>query len=212
MNKSESKYFHTACLMDEALLALLENKDYAYITVKEICEKAGVNRSTFYLHYETVDDLLKESLSFMLSKFNKKYDGNSQIKTDSDSLNDLFLITPEYIIPYLEFLSENRHIFMTVVEKPAVFGVMKHFDEIYSRVFDPILERFGVEPCERKYVLAYHMSGMHAIMIEWLKGGCKEPMQYIANLLIKYTLPYKDPPGHGSYVRKHPDENRKRQC
>ena len=47
MNKSESKYFNTALLMDEALIQLLEVKDYEYITVKEICEKAGVNRSTF---------------------------------------------------------------------------------------------------------------------------------------------------------------------
>ena len=50
MNKNESKYFSTAIKMDEALIALLEKKDFSYITVKEICEKAGVNRSTFYLH------------------------------------------------------------------------------------------------------------------------------------------------------------------
>ena len=50
MNKNESKYFNTAVKMDKAFLALLEKKDFAYITVKEICEEAGVNRSTFYLH------------------------------------------------------------------------------------------------------------------------------------------------------------------
>lgn len=43
MNKSEAKYYHTACLMDEALINLLQRKEYAFITVKEICEKAGVN-------------------------------------------------------------------------------------------------------------------------------------------------------------------------
>ena len=53
MNKAESKYFNTALRMDEALISLLRVKDLEYITVKEICEKAGVNRSTFYLHYET---------------------------------------------------------------------------------------------------------------------------------------------------------------
>ena len=46
MNRSESKYFVTAARMDAAFLALLEEKEFAYITVKEICEKAGVNRST----------------------------------------------------------------------------------------------------------------------------------------------------------------------
>ena len=62
MNKSESKYFNTALRMDEALLALLEQKDLEYITVKELCRQAGVNRSTFYLHYETIGDLMNEAL------------------------------------------------------------------------------------------------------------------------------------------------------
>lgn len=56
MNKSESKYFNTSLLMDEALILLLEKKDFEYITIKEICEKAGVNRSTFYIHYENTFD------------------------------------------------------------------------------------------------------------------------------------------------------------
>lgn len=51
MNKQESRYAGTASLMDEALLLLLEQKDFDRITVKELCQKAGVNRTTFYLHY-----------------------------------------------------------------------------------------------------------------------------------------------------------------
>lgn len=58
MNKSESKYFHTAVKFDRALLALLEKKPFDYITVSELCAEAGVNRSTFYLHYENTQDLL----------------------------------------------------------------------------------------------------------------------------------------------------------
>ena len=56
MNKNESKYFNTALKMDEALLTLLEKKDFDFITVKEICVVANVNRSTFYLHYENTYD------------------------------------------------------------------------------------------------------------------------------------------------------------
>ena len=52
MNRSESRYFATAARMDEAFLTLLAKKDFEYITVKEICEVAEVNRSTFYLHNE----------------------------------------------------------------------------------------------------------------------------------------------------------------
>ena len=58
MGGRQLRYFETAELMDEALLQLLADKDLEFITVKEICERAGVNRSTFYLHDETIDDLL----------------------------------------------------------------------------------------------------------------------------------------------------------
>lgn len=69
MKNSESKYYNTALLMDEALLFLLEKKDYEFITIKEICEKAGVNRSTFYLHYETMEDLLVETIEMITKRF-----------------------------------------------------------------------------------------------------------------------------------------------
>ena len=57
MNKNESKYFNTAVKMDQALIFLLEKKNFEYITIKENCSTAGVNRSTFYLHNENTYDL-----------------------------------------------------------------------------------------------------------------------------------------------------------
>ena len=69
MNKSESKYFNTALHMNEALITLLEKKDLEYITVKEICQTAGVNRSTFYLHYESVSDLVNETVETINARF-----------------------------------------------------------------------------------------------------------------------------------------------
>lgn len=46
MDKNESKYYNTACLMDEALIQLINEHDYDYITIKEICKRAGVNKVT----------------------------------------------------------------------------------------------------------------------------------------------------------------------
>ena len=63
MNKNENKYFNTAVKMDKALLLLLSKKDFEDITIKEICEAAEVNRSTFYLHYDnTVSTTLKGNI------------------------------------------------------------------------------------------------------------------------------------------------------
>lgn len=75
MNKFESRYFNTATTMDEALIEMLKKKEYKYITVTDICNKAGVNRSTFYLHYDSIDDLLKETINYVNKNFNEKFAG-----------------------------------------------------------------------------------------------------------------------------------------
>ena len=78
MNRSESKYFNTAERMDRALLELLEEKELTYITVKELCKRAGVNRSTFYLHYETMGDLLAEAVEYMERRFLSYFEPEAQ--------------------------------------------------------------------------------------------------------------------------------------
>ena len=55
--------------MNKAFISLLEEKSFEYITVSEICKKAGVNRSTFYLHYENTVDLLNETTRYLLDDF-----------------------------------------------------------------------------------------------------------------------------------------------
>lgn len=133
MNKSESKYFNTALLMDEALIRLLEVKDYEYITVKEICEKAGVNRSTFYLHYETVNDLLSECLENIKKRFldsfaKKPNDFIGSIGTVP--LDDLVLISSDYLRPYLTFFKENQSLFRAVYKNPSCMQTEAQYNGI----------------------------------------------------------------------------------
>ena len=103
MNKNESKYFNTAILFDEALIYLLENKDIEYITIKEICNKAGVNRSTFYLHYENINDLVEETMNYINKKFMNYFNENTKEfieKIKNSKLEDLKLIEKKYLTPY----------------------------------------------------------------------------------------------------------------
>ena len=94
MKKNESKYFYTAQLMNQALISLLEKKDIEFITVTEITKKAGVNRSTFYLHYENIYELLEETIKNLNAKFINCF--NVQVPFKINSLQDAFLITNEF--------------------------------------------------------------------------------------------------------------------
>ena len=186
MNKSESKYFATAARMDVAFLTLLEKKDFAYITVKEICEVAGVNRSTFYLHYETMADLLSESVSHMNEQFLAYMKRDSQTfvtKLRDCPLDELYLITPEYLTPYLGYIEQHKRLFRTATENAAVLGMDKSYDRMFCHVFTPILDRYGIPQQDRRYIMAFYIQGLMAIISEWLKNDCADSIGYVVNMI-----------------------------
>ena len=174
MDKNQSKYFYTASLMDEALLALLQKKDYESITVKEVCEKAGVNRSTFYLHYENMDDLLKESYELICNRFFeqcKPFDVTRE-QAERNAKSEGFLITPEYLEPYLNFVRQNKKVMSLIMKNAALFGADKTFEKMYGDIFRPILDKFGIPKQNQEYVFAYYMNGVLAIIETWVKEDC----------------------------------------
>lgn len=186
MNKSESKYFATAAKMDEAFLEILEKKDFAYITVKEICAAAGVNRSTFYLHYETLDDLLSESISHINEKFliYMEHDTEVFVKKMKDCpLEELYLVTPEYLVPYLNYIREHKRLFKTVTENARVLKTEDTYGRMFRHVFSPILERYGVPEADRTYLMTFYIQGLMAILTEWLRNDCTDSMEHIISII-----------------------------
>ena len=195
MNRSESKYFATAARMDEAFLTLLEKKDFAYITVKEICEAAGVNRSTFYLHYETVGDLLNESVEHMNRQFLDYMAQDAETfvtKLYTCPLEELYLVTPEYLTPYLNYIKEHRRLFRTATENAAVLGLDRAYDRMCRHVLTPILERYGVPEDERAYRMAFSIQGLMAIITEWLRRDCADPVERIISIMQGCILPHQE--------------------
>lgn len=58
----------TKRLLKESFAEILSSGEYRGISVRRICERADLNRSTFYLHYETIDDLWEEYTNEMMAK------------------------------------------------------------------------------------------------------------------------------------------------
>lgn len=186
MNRSESKYFATAARMDRAFLELIEKKSFEYITVKEICEKAGVNRSTFYLHYETIADLLEESAQQIIDEFvaYMNYDTAEFIgKLQSCPLEELYLITPEYLTPYLTYIKEHRRIFCAMVEQAAALRMDRAYQGLYRHVLMPILNRYQVPPEDQTYMLRFFIGGLMEIISEWLRRDCEDSIEHMAALM-----------------------------
>lgn len=192
MNKSESKYFNTAIKMDKAFLDLLSKKDFAYITVKEICENAGVNRSTFYLHYETVADLLSESVEYIYNQFLSYYSKDSYVvisKLDDYTTDELNLITPKYLTPYLDFIKENKRLFKTAIENADHLHLNDTYDKLFRYVFTPILDRYGIAIKDRKYIMTFYINAIMAIISQWLISECADSTDYIISVIQRCVIP-----------------------
>ena len=191
MNKSESKYFNTATKMDEALIMLLEKKDFEYITIKEICDTAGVNRSTFYLHYENTSDLLKETTRYIIDKHLAYYEIDKtriSLQFETCKREELLFITDEYLVPYLKFIKDNQRLFKVSIKQFNSFNMNEVYGRMFEHIFNPILERFHVLEKERAYVMKFYLTGVFAIVMEWLDKNCSHDMETVTRVITDCVM------------------------
>ena len=186
MNKSESKYFNTATKMDLALISLLKKKPFEFITVSEICKAAGVNRSTFYLHYETIDDLLNETTQYLLDGFLSYFSNDTQsiaFNLKDCELNELVFICDKYLTPYFSYIKDHIEVFQVALAQNKILGFEDVYKRMFENIFNPILERFQYPSDIRQYVMMYYLNGINAIVVEWLKTGCDKSTDELSNIV-----------------------------
>ncbi len=186
MNKSESKYFNTAVKMDLALISLLKKKSFQFITVSEICNLAGVNRSTFYLHYENIGDLLEETLKYLIDKFVSYFGVDSVEFVNNISKcepENLVFINEGYLTPYLTYIRENKEVFVTALANGKSFGFEKIYKRMYEHIFNPILDKFNYPQQYRPYVMMYYLNGITAIVNEWIRNDCNKTIEEISQII-----------------------------
>ena len=191
MNKNESKYFNTAKKMNDALITLLETKEFEYISIKEICHIANVNRSTFYLHYSNMNDLLEETIKSLNLSFNSHFKSkeNESAIISKENIEDLLLINDDNLIPYLNFIKENKNIYKVLKNHPQLFNANKTYEQMFRKLFVPIMNRFGLDEKWHKYLMDFYISGLTSIVLDWVYDDCKIPVQevsdFIKGLIVK---------------------------
>ena len=97
-------------------------------------------------------------------------------------------ITDEYLTPYLTFIKDNQRLFKVSIKQ---FHSM-HMDEVYGKmfkhIFDPILSRFHVPESERPYVIKFYLTGVFAVLMEWLNRDCSLDMSTVIRIITDCVL------------------------
>ena len=120
MGTQDRRIRKTRAVLKNALLSLMKEKSVKHITVKELCDRADINRGTFYLHYSDVFDMLEKIEDDMFSELDE-YIEMSEKKKDALS-ESLFINTFSFVKENSEFcsvmLSDRGEIGFTKIIKP----------------------------------------------------------------------------------------------
>lgn len=171
-----------------AFTALLSSKNYTQITVQEIIDEANIGRSTFYSHFETRDDLLKEMCTDL---FNHIF--SNSLNTESTHDFSLAEGNPNSMITHILYhLRDN---------KKNIIGILTcESSELFLRFFKQYLNeliiQYLLKGAERKnaYVpddfLINHIAGSFVEMVQWwLKNNMKQSPEELAEYFSSVIIP-----------------------
>ena len=138
MNKHETKYKNTAQKMNLALIELMEKKSFDTITIKELCEKAQVNRSTFYSHYQNMNELLEETSNYIVHLFTE------EMSSLNISVDHYMTLPDEFLVPYLKVFADHRNIFLISDFHPREYRFSESHVSMMEQIAIPICQSLGI--------------------------------------------------------------------
>lgn len=157
--KVDRRVLRTRDRLGDALVALIQEKPFDAITVQEVLDRAGVSRSTFYVHYRDKDDLFLsdadeflEVMTTMLSRRKEK---------------------SERVAPVQEFFEHVVHaqqIYKALIEANRIHDFLELAQGHFARGIEQRLKELpraqGVAPASRA-ATAYTLAGALLSLLKW---------------------------------------------
>ena len=153
-------------LLKQAFLELLEEKNIHQISVRELCAKADLNRSTFYVHYEDINYLIRDIEDDILNTI--PFMDYTKKRSQKD------------IIEFASFIERNKNAIMALVKngrlidrliESSVAHVLKE-----GHKTDKEIEYF-------KFISYYCVGGMFQALLFYMNQGSYLTVKEISNIL-----------------------------
>lgn len=162
-------------LMKNAFMDLLKEKGSVNkISVRELCERAELNRSTFYAHYNEPKDLLNEIETELLQATENHL--KHIVKENDEGAH-------KYILSFLKYIKENDKQFRTLL----IDSVDPDFR---SRFMQQSIIHFFINlqvelPKElEQYIFSYILNGSTGIILQWMRSDYSVDENAIVGLLF----------------------------
>lgn len=167
----------------KAFRELLSEKDFSQITVTEITRRADRNRKTFYLHYNTIDDLVNEILQ---EECARTVDALEEALRQSSNGNDVAKFYEVLSSTLVESVNRNgslvRHVDLPSLIaqlRPLLTKAFAERDTLgLAKSLGPYLEVF----------VAYFSSGILGLYSQWVELDSELPLECLSELAMSCVV------------------------
>jgi len=173
MNKKNNSRYKMSCeKIETAFLTLILNHKYEDITISQLCKQAEINRSTFYCHYDDINDLIIK----IEGKFAK---GMATIFNYGQRQ------THEAFVEMFTFVKENKYFYKAFLNIPyATFAERNIKKEVLINIGNTCnIERS--KTFDIYYRATFFGAGIKELCRVWLERDCKESPEHMACLLLE---------------------------
>lgn len=173
MNKNDLRYRTTEKLICDAYIKLSNEKNGNKITVTELVKEANINRGTFYLHYQDVNEVCKDIADKFLKECLRIINHDGDISLNKEAI----LNTLKYIKEnknYVNFIIQDN--FKSFISKGIVDYIKNEIIKKYKLVLD-----FDEE--KMKPIVTYMVFGSVALIVDWAKNDYEDQIETIAESL-----------------------------
>lgn len=177
-NKSlDRRVQRTRYALRDALISLLEERGWDDINIQDLCERANVGRSTFYLHFQNKEELL-------VGGFN---DLRAWLCAQPATAKTTVTAMP-FVRGLIEHVHEQRNLFRAIIGKRSGHVVQKCFREMVCR----LVEEEVVPPhadWKQKAGAHYIAGALVELLAWWVDSGKGHAAGEIEALFYQLTLP-----------------------
>lgn len=167
----------------ESLLELMRDKPLNKITVKELCDRADVNRSTFYAYYEDIYDLHRAILrDYFRCQHRIIAEGERIFGSRPDitalSVADFY----DFYLYYFTMVSENRELFRFVFNQNTDASIHVNMRKLFYRQLTKLLPEDVPEKIKSAFYASFIFvsGGVTFMLMEWLNNSCRMPVETLA--------------------------------
>lgn len=175
----------TQKMLQDSLLALMKEKSILDITVKEICEAAGVSRPTFYTYYDNQYGLLREIEEQTLIEAEKIIFTRITAAGKPGRLETALMLQG-----LLQYIADNSNSIQVLLSENGDSSFQKRFFRRGVGNIQLITEAAGLTSPDKEaagYGFVFMIGGMLTLVQEWLKNGMDAPAPEMVKVLMRLT-------------------------